>query len=139
MALTESIVRWRYRLVPDHVLGEILTKRWIDNAIPVLILFCVMAVFGSIIPDFFGAASISNLMRQWGEFGLIVLALMIVMVAGGIDLSVGSTFALGNIVALALISVAGWPVWAVVVGTMAAGATDGSLSSLPFSIFDLWE
>ena len=54
--------------------------------------------------------SISSLMRQWGEFSLIVLALMIVMVAGGIDLSVGSTFALGNIVALALLSVAEWPV-----------------------------
>ena len=49
-------------------------------------------------------------MRQWGEFSLIVLALMIVMVAGGIDLSVGSTFALGNIVALALLNVAEWPV-----------------------------
>ena len=106
MAASDTIVRWRYRLVPDHLLGEILTKRWIDNAIPLLILLAVVAVFGSLIPDFFGAANISSLMRQWGEFGLIVLALMIVMVAGGIDLSVGSTFALGNIVALALLNVA---------------------------------
>ena len=110
MATSDRIVRWRYRLVPDHLLGEILTKRWVDNAIPLLILVAVVAVFGSLIPDFFGAASISSLMRQWGEFSLIVLALMIVMVAGGIDLSVGSTFALGNIVALALLSVAEWPV-----------------------------
>ena len=110
MAVSDRIVRWRYRLVPDHLLGEILTKRWIDNAIPLLILLAVVAVFGSLIPDFFGAANISSLMRQWGEFALIVLALMIVMVAGGIDLSVGSTFALGNIVALALLNVAEWPV-----------------------------
>jgi len=130
MTLSESIVRWRYRLVPDHVVGEILAKRWIDNAIPVLILFVVATVFGSLIPDFFGAASISNMMRQWGEFGLIVLALTIVMVAGGIDLSVGSTFALGNIVALTLISVAGWPVWAVILGTMAAGAAVGLVNGL---------
>ena len=34
MAASDTIVRWRYRLVPDHLLGEILTKRWIDNAIP---------------------------------------------------------------------------------------------------------
>ena len=109
MAASDRIVRWRYRFVPDHLLGEILTKRWVDTAIPLLILLAVVAVFGSLIPDFFGASSISDLMRQWGEFSLVVLALMIVMVAGGIDLSVGSTFALGNIVALALLSVAEWP------------------------------
>jgi ribose transport system permease protein len=110
MTLSDRIVRWRYRYVPDHLLGEILTKRWVDNAIPLLILLAVVAVFGSLIPGFFSAISISNLLRQWGEFGLIVLALTVVVVAGGIDLSVGSIFALGNIVALALMNVAGWPV-----------------------------
>ncbi|MBX3530125.1 MAG: SMP-30/gluconolactonase/LRE family protein [Rhizobiaceae bacterium] len=130
MAVSDTLVRWRYRLVPDHLLGEILTKRWVDNAIPVLILVIVVAVFGSLIPDFFGAASIANLMRQWGEFALIVLALMIVMVAGGIDLSVGSTFALGNIVALALLSVGEWPVWAVVAATLACGAAVGLVNGL---------
>src|SRR6188768_1895606 len=118
MAASDRIVRWRYRYVPDHLLGEILTKRWVDNAIPMLILLIVAAVFGLLIPDFFSAGSISSLMRQWGEFSLIVLALMIVMVAGGIDLSVGSTFALGNIVALALLSVAEWPVAGVVAATL---------------------
>lgn len=130
MSVSDSLVRWRYRLVPDHLLGEILGKRWIDNAIPLLILLVVMAVFGSLIPDFFGAASISSLMRQWGEFALVVLALMIVMVAGGIDLSVGSTFALGNIVALALLNVAEWPVWAVVTATLACGAAVGLVNGL---------
>lgn len=130
MTLSDRIVRWRYRFVPDHLLGEILTKRWVDNAIPLLILFCVVAVFGSLIPDFFGAASISNLMRQWGEFGLIVLALTIVMVAGGIDLSVGSIFALGNIVALALMNVAGLPVALVVLATMACGAAVGLINGV---------
>ncbi len=130
MTVSDTIARWRYRAVPDHLLGEILTKRWVDNAIPVLILLIVIAVFGTLIPDFFGAASVSNLMRQWGEFGLIVMALMIVMVAGGIDLSVGSTFALGNIVALALISVAEWSVPAVVVATLACGAAVGLVNGL---------
>ncbi|RST85347.1 ABC transporter permease [Aquibium carbonis] len=130
MTLSDSIVRWRYRLVPDHLLGEILTKRWVDNAIPLLILACVMAVFGSLIPDFFGAASVSNLMRQWGEFGLIVMALTIVMVAGGIDLSVGSIFALGNIVALTLMHVAELPVPLVVLFTMACGAAVGLVNGL---------
>lgn len=130
MAASDMIARWRYRLVPDHLVGEILTKRWVDNAIPFAILLVVIGVFGSLIPEFFGAASMSNLMRQWGEFSLIVIALTIVMVAGGIDLSVGSVFALGNIVALALLSVAGWPVPAVVAATLACGAVVGLVNGL---------
>ncbi|MCX7304905.1 MAG: SMP-30/gluconolactonase/LRE family protein [Hyphomicrobiales bacterium] len=130
MTTFDAMVRWRYRAIPDHLLGEILAKRWIDNAIPLLILIAVVAVFGSMIPDFFSAASVSNLARQWGEFSLLVLALMVVMVAGGIDLSVGSTFALGNIVALSLISVAGLPVPMVVAGTLACGAAVGLVNGL---------
>jgi ribose transport system permease protein len=130
MSMSDALVRWRYRVVPDHLLGELLTKRWTDNAIPLVILLVVIAVFGSVIPDFFGIESITNLARQWGEFSLLVLALMIVMVAGGIDLSVGSTFALGNIAALALLNVAEWPVGAVVAATLAAGAAVGLVNGL---------
>ena len=125
MSLSETFLRWRYRAVPDHVLGELLAKRWMDNAIPLSILVAVILTFGALIPDFYTAVSIGNLARQWGEFGLLVLALMIVMVAGGIDLSVGSTFALGNIVALALLNVAEWPVWQAVPATLACGAAVG--------------
>jgi ribose transport system permease protein len=125
MSMSETIAHWRYRAVPDHLLGEILTKRWIDNAIPLLFLLAVSVVLGSAIPDFFGPANLANLMRQWGEFSLLVLALTIVMVAGGIDLSVGSTFALGNIVALGLLNVAEWPVPAVAAATLASGAAVG--------------
>src|SRR5436853_3941988 len=52
------------------------------------------------------------------------------MVAGGIDLSVGSTFALGNIVALGLLNVAEWPVPAVVAATLACGAGVGLVNGL---------
>ena len=130
MAMSDTLQRWRYRAIPDHLLGELLAKRWMDNAIPLLILLTVVATFGALIPDFFGAASLGNLLRQWGEFGLLVLGLTIVMVAGGIDLSVGSTFALGNIVALALLNVAGWPLYAVVPATLACGAAVGLINGL---------
>jgi ribose transport system permease protein len=130
MSVSDTFVRWRYRLVPDHLLGEILSKNWIDNIIPLLFLVVVVAVFGSAIPDFFSAANLGNLWRQWGEFSLLVLALTIVIVAGGIDLSVGSTFALGNIVALGLLNVAGWSVPAVIAGTLAAGAFVGLVNGV---------
>src|SRR5215472_5604326 len=109
-SLGEALVRARYKYIPDHVLGEILTKRWIDNVAPFTFLIITVALFGYLIPDFFSPASLVVSLRQLGEFGFVVLAMMIVMVAGGIDLSVGSNFALGNFTALAVMNILGWPV-----------------------------
>ena len=38
MPSRETLQRWRYNLIPDHIIGEILSKRWADNAIPFLAL-----------------------------------------------------------------------------------------------------
>ena len=46
MTLRENYRRWRYRLIPDHVVGEVLAKDWIDTAIPFAILVITLAVFG---------------------------------------------------------------------------------------------
>ena len=34
----------RYRYLPDHLIGELLSKRWIDNAIPFLVLVVAVVV-----------------------------------------------------------------------------------------------
>ncbi len=130
MSLAETATYWRYRLIPDHVIGEILAKRWIDNAIPVVTLIVVVAGFGYVMPDFFGIGGLETLTRQLGEFGLVVIGMVIVMLAGGIDLSVGSTFALANIVALALLNVYGFPVWLTFIATLAVGTAVGLLNGV---------
>lgn len=114
MASSSSLVKLRYRLIPDHLIGEILSKKWIDNAIPFLVLLIVVAVFGSLIPNFFTAGNLAINARQLGEFALVCLAMMTVLIGGGIDLSVGSNFALGNFTALALLNLLHWPVGLVV-------------------------
>ena len=60
--------------------------------------------------------------------GLIVIGMTIVMLAGGIDLSVGSNFALANVTALALINVAKWPVEAAIAATLGVGALVGLIN-----------
>ncbi|TNE42367.1 MAG: ABC transporter permease, partial [Alphaproteobacteria bacterium] len=111
MAQASTLTKLRYRLLPDHLIGEILTKKWIDNAIPFLVLIAVVAVFGSLIPNFFSSGNLEILSRQYGEFALVCLAMMIVIIVGGIDLSVGSNFALANFLTLALLNLAHWPMW----------------------------
>jgi ribose transport system permease protein len=130
MSLAEAATYWRYRLIPDHVVGEILAKRWIDNAIPFFVLVVVVAGFGWFMPGFFSLGSVATLTRQLGEFGLIVIAMMIVMLAGGIDLSVGSTFALSNITALALLNVYGLPVWLAFILTLLVGGFVGLVNGV---------
>src|SRR3974390_939847 len=94
VSASEVYAKWRYRLIPDHVLGEIPSKNWIDNAIPGAILIIAVLFFSSVVPDFLTVGGLSDNARQLGELMLVVLGMTIVMLAGGIDLSVGSNFAL---------------------------------------------
>ena len=130
MARASTLTKLRYRLIPDHLIGELLTKKWIDNAIPFLVLIAVVAVFGSLIPNFFSAGNLEILSRQYGEFALVCLAMMIVVVVGGIDLSVGSNFALGNFLTLALLNLADWPMPAVITTVILACGTVGLINGV---------
>jgi ribose transport system permease protein len=130
MTIGEWIARLRYRYVPDHVVGEVLGRRWMDNVIPVALLAAVTIYLTAIIPNFVSSGNLSDVSRQIGEFGLIVVGMTVVMLAGGIDLSVGSNFALANVTALALINVAKWPVEAAVLATVCVSALVGLINGL---------
>jgi len=75
MAATASEVyaKWRCRLIPDHVLGEMLFKSWIDNAIPVSILLATVTIFSSVVPGFLSVGGLGDNARQLGELMLVVL------------------------------------------------------------------
>ena len=40
-SLRDRLTRWRYHYWPDHLLGEVLAKRWMETAIPVAVLIIV--------------------------------------------------------------------------------------------------
>ncbi len=130
MAGVDAFVRWRYRLVPDHIVGEILSKRWADNLIPFLFLLATILVFGANIRDFYTIGYLSDATRQLGEFLLVVIGMVIVMLGGGIDLSVGSTFALANIVTLIAMNVLGWPVWLALLATLVVNGMVGLMNGV---------
>ncbi len=128
MTIGEWAGRLRYRYVPDHVVGEVLGRRWTDNVIPVTLLVALTLYLAAAIPNFISVGNINDTARQIGEFGLVVIGMTIVMLAGGIDLSVGSNFALANVTALALINVAKWPVEAAIPATLGVGALVGLIN-----------
>jgi ribose transport system permease protein len=130
MSASDTYARWRYRLIPDHVVGEILAKPWIDNAIPVLILGLVLIFFGFAMPDFLSAAGLSDISRVFGEYLFIAVGMTFVMMAGGIDLSVGSNFALCNFAALTLINYLELPLFLGIPAVMLVGGLVGLINGI---------
>src|SRR6185295_500941 len=121
MSFRERLQSWRYNLVPDHIVGEILTKRWTDNAIPFLALVATLATFGSVIPGFFKLTALQDSTRQLGEFSMVVTGMTVVMLGGGIDLSVGSIFALSTFAAVFMFFILAQPVWVALIASIITG------------------
>ena len=128
MTTRETLQRWRYNLIPDHLFGEILSKRWADNAIPFLAMLVTVIGFGTAIPGFFKPNSLVESTRQLGEFSIVVTGLTVVMLAGGIDLSVSSIFALAAFAAVSGLFILDLPVWACLLAALATGALCGAIN-----------
>ena len=128
--MQEAFVRLNARYWPDHLLGEILSKRWTETAIPVIVLIIVAIALSRGIDNFFSPAALADTARQAGEIGFVVLGMALVVIVGGIDLSVGSMFALCDFCALYFLDVLDWPVPAVIAVTLACGALLGAVNGL---------
>ena len=126
--MRETLTRLRYRYWPDHLLGEILSKRWTETAIPVIVLLIVGFALSRMIDNFLSPSSLADTARQAGEIGFIALGEGLVVIVGGIDLSVGSMFALTDFCALYTLDVLGWPVVAVAAATIVFGAFLGAIN-----------
>lgn len=128
--MRENITRWRYRYWPDHLLGEILSKRWTETAVPVIALLIVGFALAQAIPNFLSPTSLADTARQAAEIGFIGFGEAFVVIVGGIDLSVGSMFALTDFCALFTLDVLHWPVAAVIAATIFCGTLLGAVNGL---------
>src|SRR6201992_2023580 len=126
--MQDTLLRLRYRYWPDHLLGEILSKRWTETAIPVIVLLIITVLLSNAIPGFLAPVCRAHTVRQAGEIGFVVLGMALVVIVGGIDLSVGSMFALCDFCALFFLNVMNWPVPAVIVATLVCGALLGAVN-----------
>lgn len=92
-------------------------------------LVLLVAVLGCISPEFRTASNFLNLLRQATFNGLIAFGMTCVILSDGIDLSVGSTFALAAIVCAELI-MAGVPAWLCILAALVVGVILGSISGI---------
>lgn len=92
-------------------------------------LVLLVVVLGCISPEFRTASNFLNLLRQATFNGLIAFGMTCVILSDGIDLSVGSTFALAAIVCAELIMY-GLPAWVAILAALAVGVILGSISGV---------
>ena len=115
----------RLVISPRRILGDLLSKGWIENAIPFFALLLVVVGILVSTDDYFDATNLRNLAQYSADGGLVMLALLIVVAVGGIDLSVGSNFAMSAFVALLCFHILELPVPVVLLATLATGMSIG--------------
>lgn len=94
------------------------------NTVLILIAMCVILSI-TVGDKFLSVSNITNVIRQFSFIALMALGMLLVIITGGIDLSVGSVFAFSGILACMAITKWGLPVWVGVLIGMLAGALFG--------------
>ena len=97
------------------------TRRWIETGGPLLGLLFVSVIFGVLIgPRFFAGANLELIARQTAIVCTVALGMTMIIVSGGIDLSVGSVVALTTVVIAVLLRSEAGPMAAALAGIGAA-------------------
>ncbi len=94
------------------------------------LLLLVGALTGILNPIFFSADNLQNLVRRTGLFGILSIGAALVIIAGGIDLSIGSVVGLIGALLPWLLVQRAWPVAAALPFVLATAAGIGALHGL---------
>ena len=106
------------------------------NTVLVLIGMCI--VLSVAVGDkFLTVSNITNVVRQFSFNALMALGMLLVIITGGIDLSVGSVFAFSGIISCLAITKWGCPVWLGVLFGLMAGALFGYLNGTLITVMKL--
>lgn len=100
---------------------------WVRALIPLLVVLVIGCVFhrdGA----FFQWSTHRALLREISVLGILACGMTLVIVAGGIDLSVGSVLALGAVCFATLSMHGGWGALGAILATLAAGVAAGTVS-----------
>lgn len=107
-------------------------------------LIAIIAVFSFLSPNYFTLGNFLIMSSQVAIFGILSVGMLLVILNGGIDLSVGSILALAGVCAGAMMQgvevdalgvILYPPVWAVVVLTLCVGAGVGAVNGILVAFF----
>lgn len=100
---------------------------WVKRFLPFISLIALCVLITVLEPKFISAGNLAGVARQTAVITIMAIGMTIVMVSGGIDLSVGSMMALASVLG-AFAMVAGAPVILGIATCVAAGAICGLIN-----------
>ncbi|MDR5883169.1 ABC transporter permease [Caballeronia sp. LZ032] len=103
------------------------------NTVAILVVLVIAASFVS--SDFLSVPNLANISRQVAGVGIMSVGMLLVVLTGGIDLSVGSVAALGSVLCALLIPEHG--LWFALLATLLTGALCGFVSGALVAWFRL--
>jgi ribose transport system permease protein len=124
----QQVKQLQYYWSPRQTFADLFAKPWMEPAIPFAVLVALLAFFSSAVPQYATVYNAQTMSRAFAEFGFVAIAMGLSLISGGIDLSVGSIFALADFVALMGFSIWGLPVPLVIVITVLAGGVLGAVN-----------
>lgn len=105
--------------------------RVVRKELGILTLLGVLCILVAVLnPQFLSSANIQNTSRLIGTYGIFSIGVGIVIVTGGIDLSVGSMFALLGVLLSLMLTEWHWPPLLAVAAVLSLGAVLGAIHGL---------
>lgn len=92
-----------------------------------IILIIVFAIWA---PNFATSRNLLNIVDQITVLGVLAIGATLVIITGGIDLSVGAVLALSTMTLGWLSHDAGWPMWMAIIACLVVGAACGLLNGI---------
>ncbi|QQN34951.1 ABC transporter permease [Rahnella aceris] len=115
--------------VQPKVMPSALFKFNVRDAGTLIGLVIIVITFSFLSPVFFTVPNLLNILQQSSINGIIALGMTLVIISGGIDLSVGPTAALSAVLGATLM-VSGVPVPLAIMATLGVGALCGVFSGM---------
>lgn len=109
--------------------SRFLNRETMGTVVPVVFIFVLVFLFGSINPRFLSIANMYNLIRQSSVLMIIAVGATFVILMGSIDLSVGAIVTISGIVSALFVPKLG--IGAIVIG-VAIGGIAGTINGLVF-------
>ncbi len=113
--------------------GRSSLRQWLERLLPFASLLVLFILLSIVSPYFLTVTNLSSVARQSAVINILALGMTLIMVSGGIDLSVGSVMAFSGICGTMVLQ-SGAPLYASVAGAMLAGAAWGLLNSLLITV-----
>ncbi len=124
--MTTATTKTAQPTAPSTFLTRLFRSREAGIAIALLIMVGVLSVAA---PEFRSPDNLLNDARNFSFIGMVVIGQAMVMITGGIDLSVGSIWGV-TAVATATLMADGWPVWLACLGGLGLAAAFGLFNGL---------